>query len=68
MTVLVAWLWLAMMLVWLAALLFGVWWVWPHVERVALTTDLLGALIWLSTGSVAWVVALRFGLRRYWRR
>ena len=63
-----AYLWLAMMLAWLAALAYGAWWVWPHVERLALTSELIGSLIWLSMGAVAWVVALRFGLQRYWRR
>ena len=60
--------WLALMVVWLAALAFGVWWVWPHFERVQLTTDLIGSLIWLTTGAVAWLVMLRYGLRRYWNR
>ena len=59
-------LWVLMMLVWLAALLFGLWWVWPHFERMQATGELAAALLWLIMGSVAWVVALRLGLARYW--
>lgn len=61
-------LWSLLMLVWLAGLLYRVWWVWPNFERPALTTDLVGSLVWLSTGAVAWAVALGYGWRRYWRR
>jgi hypothetical protein len=61
-------LWLLLMLIWLGGLLFGLWWIWPHVERGALTTDLIAALVWLSAGAVAWVAALSLGRQRYWRR
>jgi hypothetical protein len=57
-----------MMLVWLAALGFGGWWVWPHFARLALTRELLISAVWLLTGSAAWLLALSFGLQRYWRR
>jgi hypothetical protein len=57
-----------MMLVWLAALFYGLWWMWPHFERMTLTADLVVAAVWLTTGATAWVVALNFGLQRYWRR
>jgi hypothetical protein len=57
-----------MMAVWLAGLAWGVWWVWPHLERLELTRDLAVALLWLVTGAVAWVVALRLGWQRYRRR
>lgn len=57
-----------MMLVWLAGLILGLWWVWPHFERMALTADLVLAVVWLVGGAVAWVAALNFGLERYWRR
>lgn len=39
-------LWAVMMLIWLAGLLYGVWWVWPHFARLRLTTDLV-CLGWL---------------------
>jgi hypothetical protein len=61
-------LWLAMMLVWLAGLVFGVWWIWPHVERLALTADLVISLMWLVIGAAAWLVALNLGVQRYFRR
>lgn len=61
-------LWVLMMLVWLAGLGFGLWWVWPHFERMELTGELVGALIWLVIGVAAWVVALNFGRQRFWPR
>jgi hypothetical protein len=64
----VAFLWLGLMLIWLGGLIFGLWWVWPHFERLALTTDLVVASLWLITGALAWIVALNAGLHRYWRR
>jgi hypothetical protein len=64
----VAILWGLMMLVWLAGLLFGLWWAWPHFERMTLTADLVMASVWLIVGGAAWIVALNLGLRRYWRR
>ena len=63
-----AYAWALMMAVWLGALLFGLWWVWPHVERMQLTGELVAALLWLIMGALAWVLALRLGLARYWRR
>jgi hypothetical protein len=56
------------MVLWLAGLLYGLWWVWPHFERMALTAELLVSFFWLLTGAVAWLVALNFGRQRYWRR
>lgn len=61
-------LWVLMMLVWLAGLIFGLWWVWPLFERMTLTADLVMALVWLIAGAVAWIAALNLGLQRYWRR
>ena len=61
-------LWVVLMLVWLGGLLSGLWWVWPLFERMALTNDLVVAVIWLIVGAMAWIVALNFGLQRYWRR
>jgi hypothetical protein len=58
-------LWVLMMLVWLAGLLYGLWWVWPLFERMTLTADLVMAAVWLIVGSAAWLVALNLGLRRY---
>jgi hypothetical protein len=56
------------MVVWLGALVSGLWWVWPHFERRALTVEALSALLWLVLGALAWVVAFNFGRQRYWRR
>ena len=61
-------LWVALMVLWLAGLLFGVWWVWPHVERMKITADLIISLVWLVIGGAACVVALNMGIQRYWRR
>ncbi len=61
-------LWVLMMLVWLAAWVFGLWWMWPHFERMALTPELLMSFFWLMTGAVAWVFAFNLGRQRYWRR
>ena len=61
-------LWHLMMLLWLAGLVYGVWWVWPAVERLQLTLELAMSLLWLLVGATAWVVAFNLGLRRYWRR
>lgn len=63
-----AYAWALMMLVWLGALLLGLWWVWPHMERMQLTGELVAALLWLIMGALAWILALRLGLARYWRR
>jgi hypothetical protein len=60
-------LWAAMMAVWLAALAFGLWWVWPHVARMAVTAELVMSLVWLVIGAAAWLVALNMGLQRYRR-
>jgi hypothetical protein len=60
-------LWGFLMLVWLAGLVSGLGWVWPHVARGALTADLVIGLMWLIMGTAAWLVALNFGLQRYWR-
>jgi hypothetical protein len=61
-------LWVSMMLIWLAGLLYGLWWMWPHFERMTLTTDLLMAAMWLIIGAIAWIFALNLGLQRYWPR
>lgn len=60
--------WAAMMAVWLAALAFGAWWAWPHVEQGRLTGELVAALFWLIMGALAWVFALRLGVARYWNK
>jgi hypothetical protein len=64
----IAAIWLLMMLIWLAALLFGLWWIWPHFQRMALTAEFLIGLVWLIIGAAAWIFALNLGLQRYWRR
>jgi hypothetical protein len=58
-------LWISMMLIWLAGLLYGLWWIWPLVERMTLSADLVMASVWLIIGAAAWLVALNLGLRRY---
>jgi hypothetical protein len=65
---LLAIVWALMMLVWMCGLIFGLWWVWPHIQRLALTTDLVIGLVWLIIGAAAWILALNLGLQRYWRR
>ena len=61
-------LWVSMMLVWLGGLVLGVRWVWPHVQQMALTADLVSGLLWLSVGTTAWLFALNLGDQRFWRR
>jgi hypothetical protein len=61
-------LWVLMMLLWLGGLLFGLWWVWPHFERASLTSDLVIAMLWLTTGTLTWLLALSMGWQRYGRR
>jgi hypothetical protein len=61
-------LWCAMMLVWLAGLVYGLWWVWPLFERMTVSADLVMAVVWLIVGTAAWIVALNLGLQRYGRR
>ena len=61
-------LWAGLMFVWMCGLISGVWWVWPHIQRMALTADLVIGLMWLIIGAAAWVVALNVGLQRYWRQ
>ena len=60
-------LWALMMLVWMGGLVLGLWWVWPHIRAMALTPDRVFSLVWLSTGTTAWFVALNLGYRRFWR-
>ena len=61
-------LWVSMMLAWLGGLILGIWWVWPHVQRMTLTVDLVSGLLWLSVGTTAWLFALNLGYQRFWRR
>jgi hypothetical protein len=57
-----------MMLLWMGGLILGVWGVWPLLQRPALTPELVIPLAWLVIGAAAWIVALNFGLQRFWRR
>ena len=61
-------IWHLMMLIWLAAWLFGLWWIWPHVERMELTGELVMSLLWLLMCALAWLAAFNLGRQRYWRR
>lgn len=63
-----AYLWALLMVIWLGALFFGFWWVWPHFERMQWTGELAAALFWLIMGALAWIFALRLGIARYWPR
>jgi hypothetical protein len=57
-----------MMLVWLGGLVLGLWWVWPLIQRMTVTADLVFALMWLTVGATAWLFALNLGYQRFWRR
>jgi hypothetical protein len=59
-------LWAGLMLVWLAFLIRGVWWLWPAIERMEMTQDLGAGLLWLILGALAWVLAFNYGRQRYW--
>ena len=61
-------LWALMMLAWLGGLILGVRGIWPLLREAALTPELVIPLVWLTVGATAWVVALNFGLQRFWRR
>jgi hypothetical protein len=65
---LLAAIWVAMMLMWLGGLVWGLWWVWPHIQQMNATADLVFSLMWLTVGATAWLVALNFGYQRFWRR
>ena len=60
--------WHALMLVWLAALISGVWWLWPTLTAKAFTSDLVAGLLWLAIGTLAWIIAFNYGRQRYWRQ
>jgi hypothetical protein len=61
-------LWIGLMAIWLVALGFGALGVWPHLERMRFSGELIISLVWLVIGGAAWLVALNFGIQRYWRR
>jgi hypothetical protein len=61
-------LWHVLMLLWLAALGSGMWWIWPNFFDPAARSDLLAGLLWLVVGGGAWWVAFDLGRERYWRR
>ncbi len=65
---LLAVLWAAMMLLWMGGLALGLWWVWPHIRPMAVTVDFVFSLVWLTTGTTAWLVALNLGYQRFRRR
>ena len=66
--VLLATLWVCMMLVWICGLAVGLWWVWPQIQRMTVTADLVMSLVWLVIGGAAWLVALNLGYQRFRRR
>ena len=63
-----AFVWALMMLIWLAGLVFGAWWVWPHFERLGFTGELVMSVFWLVNCASAWLLAFHLGRQRYWRR
>ena len=63
-----AYLWSLLMVLWLAALLAGLWWYWPIFAAMTLTADLVAVFFYLLLGSLAWLVAFNLGRQRYWRR
>jgi hypothetical protein len=63
-----AFVWSLMMAVWLGFLAFGAWWLWPHFERMTLTTELVVSALWLAMGASAWLLAFMMGRARYWPR
>ncbi len=61
-------LWHVLMLIWLGALISGVWWIWPNFTKPAVSTDLIAGVLWLAIGALAWVVAFNYGRQRYWKQ
>jgi hypothetical protein len=61
-------LWILMMVVWLGALGYGLFWVWSLWAGAAPMAEVLMTCAWLILGVVAWIVALSMGRQRYWRR
>ena len=59
-------LWAGLTLVWLAFLIRGVWWIWPTIERMEFSQDLVAGLLWVILGTLAWLLALNYGRQRYW--
>jgi hypothetical protein len=57
-----------MMLAWMGGLILGVRGIWPLLQQPALTPELVIPVAWLVIGAAAWIVALNFGLQRFWRR
>jgi hypothetical protein len=58
--------WHVLMLIWLGALMSGLWWIWPNFAEPAMTTDLVAGVLWLAIGALAWIVAFNCGRQRYW--
>ena len=61
-------LWILLMMVWLGALGYGLFWVWSLLASAAPTSELLMTGAWLILGIVAWIMALNMGRQRYWGR
>jgi len=57
-----------LMLIWLGALLVGLWQAWPLFRDPTLGPELGAAGMWLVIGFAAWMVAFNLGRQRYWRR
>lgn len=59
-------IWLAVMSVWLVALVTGAVWVWPEIRSWEDPAAAISALSWLVMGGIFWYFAFRLGLTRYW--
>jgi len=60
--------WHVLMLVWLGALISGLWWMWPTFAAMTINADFVSGVLWLAIGALAWVVAFNYGRERYWRK
>jgi len=49
-------------------LIFAVWWVWPRFQALTFSAELVMIVLWLITGTAAWLVALNLGRQRFWHR
>jgi hypothetical protein len=63
-----AYLWAALMVLWLVGLAAGLWWYWPLFATMALTADFVAAFFYLFIGALAWLIAFSMGRQHYWRR
>jgi hypothetical protein len=58
--------WQGLMLVWLAFLIRGVWWMWPTFQKMEFSQDLIAGSLWLTMGAALWLLAFAYGRGHYW--